>query len=308
MSVLVRVAVLIDCDNISHRLAGAVLAEAASVGTLSVKRGYGDWSSPRLTGWAERLPCHAIDAVHQPVYVPGKNASDTALVIDAMDLLYAGTIDVFFLVSSDSDFTRLAMRLRESGRRVHGVGAQRTPLAFQNACDTFTVTDALLPPPAAVAAARQPPLAESSHEVSGAALVQKGHQQAGRGAHPGKVPRQRPDGSGRSASAVPAPVGRRGLLGLGGAIAGQPPPAAAGDLEQVLSRAVAAVAREDGWAPLSTVGAYLMSNQPSFDARDHGYPRLGALVRDLPALQVKTVPGTDGSGQPWVRVAAQPAV
>ncbi|MBJ7452246.1 MAG: NYN domain-containing protein [Blastococcus sp.] len=136
-------AVLIDCDNISWQLGGAVLAEAAKTGTLGVKRGYGDWSSSHLSGWKSQLALHAIQPMQQSAYIAGKNATDSALIIDAMDLLYSGNVDVFFLVSSDSDFTRLAMRLRESGRRVYGIGAQKTHVSFQNACDRFTFTEVL---------------------------------------------------------------------------------------------------------------------------------------------------------------------
>jgi hypothetical protein len=146
MTGAIRVAVLIDCDNISWQLGAAVLAEAAGKGTLGVKRGYGDWSSQALSGWKKQLPVLAIQPMQQPAYVAGKNATDSALIIDAMDLLYSGNVDTFFLVSSDSDFTRLAMRLRESGRRVFGIGAQKTPISFQNACDRFTFTEILVQP------------------------------------------------------------------------------------------------------------------------------------------------------------------
>jgi hypothetical protein len=148
MTDALRVAVLIDCDNISWQLGAAVLAEAAGKGTLGVKRGYGDWSSQALSGWKKQLPVLAIQPMQQPAYVAGKNATDSALIIDAMDLLYSGNVDTFFLVSSDSDFTRLAMRLRESGRRVFGIGAQKTPVSFLNACDRFTFTEVLVQPAA----------------------------------------------------------------------------------------------------------------------------------------------------------------
>ena len=153
MTSAIRVAVLIDCDNISWQLGAAVLAEAAGKGTLGVKRGYGDWSSQALSGWKKQLSVLAIQPMQQPAYVAGKNATDSALIIDAMDLLYSGNVDTFFLVSSDSDFTRLAMRLRESGRRVFGIGAQKTPVSFQNACDRFTFTEVLVQPADAPASA-----------------------------------------------------------------------------------------------------------------------------------------------------------
>ncbi|HET8665223.1 MAG TPA: NYN domain-containing protein [Nocardioides sp.] len=139
-----RVAVLIDCDNISHQWAGAILGEVARHGTLGIKRGYGDWTNDHLKNWRPELATHAIQPVQQFAYSVGKNSTDFALVIDAMDLLYGGTVDAFCLVSSDSDFTRLAMRLRESGKRVYGIGARKTPAAFQNACDQFTYVELLV--------------------------------------------------------------------------------------------------------------------------------------------------------------------
>jgi uncharacterized protein (TIGR00288 family) len=142
-----RVAVLIDCDNISWKLAKHILAETAKHGTLSIKRGYGDWGSPYLAGWKSEVPRHAIQPIQQFAYSAGKNATDTALIIDAMDLLYSNNVDVFCIVSSDSDFTRLAMRLRESGRRVYGIGARKTPEAFTNACDRFTFIEVLVGQP-----------------------------------------------------------------------------------------------------------------------------------------------------------------
>src|SRR5215510_5369676 len=138
-----RVAVLIDCDNVSHTWARAVLGEAAKHGTLGIKRGYGDWASERLKNWRPELATYAVQPVQQFAYTTGKNSTDFALVIDAMDLLYSENVDVFCIVSSDSDFTRLAMRLRESGKAVYGIGARKTPIAFQNACDRFTYLEVL---------------------------------------------------------------------------------------------------------------------------------------------------------------------
>lgn len=138
-----RVAVLVDCDNVSWQRAAAVIAEAATHGVLGVKRGYGDWGSPQLTRWRQQLVPLAIQPVQQIAYVAGKGATDMALVIDAMDLLYSGQVDTFCLVASDSDYTRLAMRLREAGKRVIGIGAKQTPAAFSSACDRFTFIEVL---------------------------------------------------------------------------------------------------------------------------------------------------------------------
>src|SRR4051794_16204897 len=151
-----RVAVLIDCDNISHRWAGAILAEVARHGTLGIKRGYGDWASDHLKNWRPDLATYAIQPVQQFAYTVGKNSTDFALVIDAMDLLYSGTVDAFCIVSSDGDFTRLAMRLREAGKRVYGIGARKTPKPFQNACDQFTYVELLVQDAEAAEDAEQP--------------------------------------------------------------------------------------------------------------------------------------------------------
>lgn len=132
-----RIAVLIDADNTSPKYAEALLEELAKFGTPTIKRAYGDWSSQRLSGWSKELNVRAIRAMQQHAYTTGKNSTDSALIIDAMDLLYDGNVEAFALVSSDSDFTGLALRLRESGKVVYGLGRKRTPLSLQNACDRF---------------------------------------------------------------------------------------------------------------------------------------------------------------------------
>jgi uncharacterized LabA/DUF88 family protein len=136
-SASVRIAVLIDADNTSPKYAEAILDELAKYGTPTIKRAYGDFSSQRLQGWTRELNARAIRAMHQNAFTTGKNSTDSALIIDAMDLLYAGNVEAFAIVSSDSDFTGLAVRLRESGRTVYGLGRRRTPASLQNACDRF---------------------------------------------------------------------------------------------------------------------------------------------------------------------------
>jgi uncharacterized LabA/DUF88 family protein len=140
-----RFAVLIDADNTSSRIVDGLFEEIARFGEASVRRIYGDFSSPRLKSWTEVLQKHAIDPYQQFAYTSGKNASDIALVIDAMDLLHSGRFDGFCLVSSDSDFTRLASRLREEGADVYGFGAQKTPESFRQACRRFIYTENLVP-------------------------------------------------------------------------------------------------------------------------------------------------------------------
>ncbi len=138
-----NLAVLIDADNAQRSIADGLLAEIAKFGTANVKRIYGDWTSDRLKGWKQALNEHSIQPVQQFAYTTGKNATDSAMIIDAMDLLYTGNFDGFCIVSSDSDFTRLASRLRESGLVVYGFGEKKTPKAFVAACDKFIFTEVL---------------------------------------------------------------------------------------------------------------------------------------------------------------------
>jgi hypothetical protein len=143
----IRLAVLIDSDNTTASLTTELLEEVAKYGTPTIKRAYGDWTTPQLAGWKEELLRHAIQPMQQFAYTRGKNATDSALIIDAMDLLYAGNLEGFVIVSSDSDFTRLATRLRESGMTVYGLGRRSTPAPFVAACDRFIYLDLLTQPP-----------------------------------------------------------------------------------------------------------------------------------------------------------------
>ena len=139
-----RLAVLIDADNASAKIADGLFEEIAKIGEASVRRIYGDFSNARSKGWADILSKHAIIPQQQFAYTTGKNASDITLVIDAMDLLHSGRFDGFCLVSSDSDFTRLAARIREQGVDVFGFGEQKTPESFRQACRRFVYTENLV--------------------------------------------------------------------------------------------------------------------------------------------------------------------
>jgi predicted nuclease of predicted toxin-antitoxin system len=138
-----RLAVLIDADNVSHKISDRLFDRIAKLGDPSVRRVYGDFSSPHSKGWEAAVVKHAIVPKQQFANVPGKNATDITLVVDAMDLLYAGNLDGFCIVSSDSDFTRLATRLREGGVVVYGVGRSETPSSFRNACSQFIDSETL---------------------------------------------------------------------------------------------------------------------------------------------------------------------
>ena len=138
-----RLAVLIDADNSRHSIIEGLLDEIANYGIASVKRIYGDWTDTQLKGWKGSLLEHGIHPMQQFAYTTGKNATDSAMIIDAMDLLYTKSFDGFCIVSSDSDFTRLASRIRESGLLVYGFGERKTPKAFMAACDKFIYTENL---------------------------------------------------------------------------------------------------------------------------------------------------------------------
>lgn len=138
-----RLAVLIDADNATPSTLEGLLEEVANLGIASVKRIYGDWTSPNLKSWKESLLQFGLQPIQQFSYTTGKNSTDSALIIDAMDLLYSKTLDGFCIVSSDSDFTRLSARLREGGMVVYGFGERKTPKAFVGACDRFIYTENL---------------------------------------------------------------------------------------------------------------------------------------------------------------------
>ena len=140
-----KIAMLIDGDNAQAGLLAQMLVEAARYGQVTVRRIYGDWTTPSMNSWKETLNFHAFQPIQQFRYTIGKNATDSAMIIDAMDLLYSGTVDAFCLVSSDSDYTRLATRIREKGFFVMGIGQKKTPRAFVNACDVFVYTENLVP-------------------------------------------------------------------------------------------------------------------------------------------------------------------
>lgn len=142
----IRLAVLIDADNVPYSNVKGVMEEIAKYGTPTFKRIYGDWTRPTVSGWKNVLLENAITPIQQYSYTSGKNSSDSALIIDAMDILYSGKVDGFCIISSDSDFTRLATRLREAGMKVFGIGQKKTPNPFIVACDKFIYMEIIAMP------------------------------------------------------------------------------------------------------------------------------------------------------------------
>ncbi|MBQ0797437.1 NYN domain-containing protein [Zhongshania sp.] len=139
-----RIALLIDCDNVSHNSIEGVLEELAKYGMVNVRHAHGDWNNPSLSGWIDRLHPNAIRPMQQFAYTKGKNATDSAMIIDAMDLLYSKNVDAFALMTSDSDFTPLVLRILESGLPVFGFGEKKTPKPFVDACSPFIYTENLI--------------------------------------------------------------------------------------------------------------------------------------------------------------------
>lgn len=232
-----KLAVLIDADNAQASTIQELLAEVSRYGTASVKRAYGDWTTSNLKSWKDVLHKLAIQPMQQFNYTTGKNATDSSLIIDAMDLLHSGSLDGFCLVSSDSDFTRLATRIREAGLLVYGFGEKKTPQPFVAACDKFIYTEILTP--------QEVPTVQEDQSIA--------------------------------------------------------------PLEPMLRAAIEASAREDGWSPLSAVGSMIVKNNPSFDPRNYGCPKLGELVRKQTYLEVKEIPASDGSANVHLFVRPKPA-
>ena len=278
-----RLAVLIDAENVPRKRMKAVMQELALYGTPTIKRIYGDWTSPNLASWKPELLDNAITPIQQYSYTVGKNSSDSALIIDAMDILYGGNIDGFCLVSSDSDFTRLATRLREAGMTVIGMGEKKTPKAFIAACDKFIYLEIL-----AQRAAQEREEATAAEKAPGPAAPDKEEKPA-----PAAEPENRPSGSKRKKKAPvqpeehehrpekqePAPEKEEKASHDSAAHSRVPE-----EIVELLTQSVTDLADEDGYAFLGEVGNLLIKKQPDFDPRNFGFSKLTSLLRSLPCF------------------------
>ena len=250
-----RIALLIDADNAPSSKIDEILVEVAAFGVANVRRAYGDWKNPRLKGWESVLHEFAIRPIQQFAYSKGKNASDMAMVVDAMDLLYARNLDGFAIVSSDADFTPLVMRILTDGLKVYGFGEQKTPLAFVNACSKFIYLEALgnaspdVVEPVAASGVSASPTVTSPTEAT--APIE-------------------------SVEPPAAPITPRSANELRGDTR----------LLNLLRGAVDAVADEQGWALLSAVGNQI-ANRASFDSRNYGYRKLSDLIAATGLFEVK---------------------
>lgn len=247
-----RLAVLIDADNVPRKYIKPIMEEIAVYGNPTVKRIYGDWTTPSLAKWKTILLENALTPIQQYGYTIGKNSTDSAMIIDAMDILYSGNVDGFCLVSSDSDFTRLAIRLREAGKKVIGLGERKTPNPFIVACDRFIYIEVL---------------------QSSGTVTQK----------PPKQPKKAAPQSTLQivSTPVPAPLPENG----NGTKQKMPIP---DEIIEYISLTIEDVADDTGWAYLGEVGSLLQKKRRDFDSRNYGYKKLSAMLEECGAFEVDT--------------------
>lgn len=253
-------AVLIDADNVSATHAEAILAEIATLGEPGLRRVYGDWSSAALSNWKKKARDLGLVMHQQSANTKGKNASDIGLVIDAMDILHGGKFDAFVLVSSDSDFTRLASRIREDGREVFGIGEARTPEALRNVCNRFIRIENIISQPAAEAApaAAGAPATATAGSAAGPAAGTATGAATATGAEPVQPTRENP------ARAIP-----------------------------LVRAAMRRIDPDQDEYSLGQLGQALVQLHPDFDSRTYGSAKLSDLLRKLAPFEL--VKGPNGN-------------
>ena len=249
-----KVALLIDGDNAQPSLIGQILAEAGKYGLVTIRRIYGDWTTVNMSGWKNALHDSAIQPIQQFRYTIGKNATDSAMIIDAMDILHGHLVDGFCIVSSDSDYTRLATRIREMGFFVMGIGKRSTPKAFVNGCNIFIYTENLVP--------------------------------RGREPRDQREPRRRERGGSRRKGGAKETREPKVEVEAEAEDRGEDRPDASGKYDPVplLKGAFDMAVHEDGWSNLGEIGFYLRQLDPGFDPRTYGFKQLSQLIKSQQAL------------------------
>ncbi|CAJ0554908.1 Ff.00g134210.m01.CDS01 [Fusarium sp. VM40] len=285
----IKLAVLIDADNASAAMVSYVLAEIAKYGTAFVKRAYGDWTSSYLNKWKSKLLENSIQPMQQFAYTVGKNATDSAMIIDAMDLLYTGRFDGFCIISSDSDFTRLASRIRESGLLVYGCGERKTPKPFVTACDKFIYVENLIP-------RTETPIVESveSAENTLARLFETGSYNTAPYSYGstnyslpnGGQSEAGPSGAGPLVVVPPQsqptdtpPAKRKRTKSDTDAPINDPQPITPQLIEWLRGAVEASSEEQDGWVRLADVGNLMLRWHPDFDSRSYGFEKFGPLIQ-----------------------------
>ena len=261
-----RLAVLIDGDNAPRDCLKSIMEEIAIYGTPMIKRIYGDWASHGLASWKDSLLENAVTPKQQFAYTTGKNATDSAMIIDAMDILYTGKTDGFVLVSSDSDFTPLAIRLRESGMYVIGIGEEKTPKAFVQACDKFIRVEVIRDKYKKTAkAAAKPAAKKTAAKFSAAKAAEKAEKPASKAAAK-KAEEKKP----------PVPE----------------------EIITLIADSVADLADDDGYIDLSNLGNLIIKKQPDFDPRTYGFGKLSTMLKSLPRFEVQVRETSDPNVRP----------
>ena len=270
-----RLALLIDAENVSARYIKPLFEEVSKFGTMTARRIYGDWTQPHSGHWRSLLREYAIVPVQQFRLSSGKNCTDCALIIDAMDLLYSERFDGFCIVSSDSDFTRLACRLRESGLVVYGFGEKKTPDAFAKSCDRFISLELLeaLPEPT--------PMVQDARESAAVRTGKGGAAETKLGSRPG---------AGARVASQEAKIPTRRVLAAANGAA--PASRLKRDEPQLalVKAAYLAAAGGDGWADLASFGAQIQKRSPSFDPRTFGCSKLGGFVASIDLFEIRKMP------------------
>ncbi|WP_206460505.1 NYN domain-containing protein [Anaerovorax sp. IOR16] len=257
-----KFAVLIDADNISDKYIKVILDEVSNDGTATYKRIYGDWTKPAFAQWKKVLLEHSITPMQQYGYTIGKNATDSAMIIDAMDILYSGNVDGFCLVSSDSDFTRLASRLRESGMDVVGMGEQKTPKAFISACNKFKYLDIL----------------------SGQATLNHND-----GKNPAKksVKNSKSLKNSKQERQEAEKLTEREDIAAEKAVEEQM--TSLNTIRKAIATIVEENSDEDEWVFIGDIGNRLTKRYPDFDVRNYGFNKLTPFIKSLDLFEIRAV-------------------
>lgn len=307
-----RFAILIDADNIAPKYIKIILDEVANSGIATYKRIYGDWTSQRLTSWKNVLLDNSIIPMQQYSYTTGKSATDSAMIIDAMDILYSGTVDGFALVSSDSDFTRLAARLRESGMQVIGMGEEKTPEPFISACNQFKYLDLLF-----AARRNEDDVQDDDAEPEGSTKrAKRTSKSASKKTEKPSDTRKSASGRAKDELEEEEPVEERGTVpqrprrapgDMGGDIefSELPRTARRSHMRRIRSAVDSIVDQfsdEEGWVFLGTVGSELPKRLPDFDVRNYGFRKLSPFLESLGVYEFEERANTAGARAIYLRI------
>jgi uncharacterized LabA/DUF88 family protein len=262
-----RLAVLIDADNIPAHYVKDMLQEIAKYGTPTFKRIYADWTRPTMNNWKRVLLENSITPIQQYSYTTGKNSSDSAMIIDAMDILYSGRVDGFCIVSSDSDFTRLASRLREAGMKVIGIGERKTLAPMISACDKFIYLEIL----------------KSNEDTQEEQVAKPKPVKKGRGRKVQTPVTEEPQRMAEASKEEPKEEPKEELKEEQTAKGFAP---VTNPLIRMIANSINDVADEEGWAFLGDLGNIILKKQPDFDARNYGFKKLLLLIKRIGLFEI----------------------